>query len=856
MRIIRRATVALTVVSSTLLLAGCFSSSSSSSPSYKASITYTEHNVPHIQAENYRGLGFGMGYAQAKENMCTLSEQLMKLRGEKSLYFGGTQENIGSDVGYKALDLKAQAVEHYDKLSDDVQDIMEGYAKGFNQSLDERGGAANYPTPCAGAEWVTPITAQDILAYHLDLAGLASARNFLGAMAAAQPPANEVASVKSNSLDNVELESKAQVAKNQIAKAIMTSLSQVELDSKMVLTSEGIGSNGWALGKDKVKDANSLLIGNPHFPWEGELRFYEQHLTIPGELNVTGVGMIGLPGVVIGFNENLGWTHTVSQSKRFTLYQLTLDPTDETHTTYIYDGKPRKMTSKEVTVKVLTADGVIDYSQNVYFSHFGPMVNLASMSPALGWTNQSAISYRDATVGNVRMLDQWIAMNKAKSTEEFFAAFNTHQALPWVNTLMVDKEGNASYIDGTQVPQLNSASENYWRVASKNPQLKAIWQDGAGNVLLPGNNSIYEWKDTGNAGAPGLVPFKSAPQTTTTDYVFNANSSYWLSNVKNPLTGYSYMFGPDDTVLSPRTRYNAQLVSGTSENNLTDADGKFTLESLQEVLSHNSSLFAGSFRTDLVQRCDGAAAAGFSVDLTDLCAALADWDGKYNLDSTGAHIMREFLAEFKVGSHRSLSDTLFAKPFLRTQPATTPSGLALQNNNANADPILRALATAKARLASAGIPLTAKLGDIQYVIKAKGHDAIPISGAYSYEGVFNMAEGAIASRSTSVLALTQMGKACEGAGASPLTCLEETAEAGEKAAYRINYGSSFVMALQFDDKGPQAKMFLSYSQSHDPASEYFEDQTQKYSQLEWRPMLFDSAAIKAAAVEEVLIEGK
>src|SRR5690554_7780625 len=91
------------------------------------------------------------------------------------------------------------------------------------------------------------------------------------------------------------------------------------------------------------------------------------------------------------------------------------------------------------------------------------------------------------------------------------------------------------------------------------------------------------------------------------------------------------MYGPDDTVLSPRTRYNAQLVSGTSENNLADADGKFTLESLQEVLSHNGSLFAGSFRTELVQRCDGASAAGFSEDLTALCAALDAWDGTYNI---------------------------------------------------------------------------------------------------------------------------------------------------------------------------------------------------------------------------------
>lgn len=830
MRINRRAGLALTVVSSALLLSGCFSSSSSSSSSYKASVTYTEHNVPHIQADNYKGLGFGMGYAQAKENMCTLSEQLMKLRGEKALYFGGTTENISSDVGYKALDLLTQATKLYGNLSDDVQDIMEGYAVGFNQSLEERGGAVNYPTPCVGAEWVTTITAQDLLAYHLDLAGLASARNFLGAMAAAQPPTSAT------------------------PKATSVALNNIQLDAKQVLTSEGIGSNGWALGKNKVKDANSLLIGNPHFPWDGELRFYEQHLTIPGELDVTGVGMIGLPGVVIGFNENLGWTHTVSQSKRFTLYQLTLDPSDETHTTYIYDGEPRKMTSKEVTVQVNTGDSIVEHKQKVYFSHFGPMVNLASLSPALGWTKQSAIAYRDATAGNVRMLDQWIAMNKAKNIDEFYAAFNTHQALPWVNTIMIDKEGNAAYLDGTQVPQLTSAAEGYWRVASQSPLLAAIWQDGSGNVLLPGDNSIYEWKDTGDAGAPGLVPFKKAPQRTTQDYVFNANSSYWLSNVENPLKGYSYMYGPDDTVLSPRTRYNAQLISGIAEdsNLVSDADGKFTLESLQKVLTNNGSLFAGKFKDDLVARCDSAVAASVTGLTTALCTALENWNGTYNLDSTGAHIMREFLAEFKVSSHRSLSSDLFAQPFLVTKPATTPSGLAPASSNLSTDPIVLALANVQQRLTTAGIDLDAKLGDIQYVIKAKGKDAIPITGANSYEGVFNMAEGSTTSRSTSELATVQVGTKCENTGPSPLTCLETVAGQGKQPAYHINYGSSFVMALKYDDNGPQAKMFLSYSQSHDPKSEFFDDQTKNYSDLAWRDVVFSKDAIAAKKVGETV----
>ncbi|WP_430461057.1 penicillin acylase family protein [Thalassolituus sp. LLYu03] len=819
------AAMALSALSCALLI-GCNDDSSNASR-YQATITYTGHGVPHISADDYAGLGYGVGYAQARENLCTLSEQLMKLKSLKSTYFGaGTgNANLLSDLGYKAMDYPAEAASLYSGLSDTTKDLLEGYAAGFNRSLGERASAADYPSPCRDAEWVTEISAQDLLAYQLDLAGLSSARNFLAAMAAAQPPVATVAAVD-----------------------------HAELDNKQVFTAEGIGSNGWALGKDRVADANSLLLGNPHFPWDGELRFFEQHLTIPGELDVTGVAMIGLPAVLIGFNDNVGWTHTVSQSKRFTLYQLKLDPADPLR--YKFDGEYRDITSKTVTVAVKQSDGsLVDVPHTLYFSHFGPMVNLASLSSALGWNSSTAVTFRDANAGNTRMLEQWLAMDKADSRESFFKAFEDHQGIPWVNTLMIAKDGTASYIDGTQVPNLGSLAETYWKVASQSSQLEGIWQDGAGSVMLPGTGAAYEWKDTGDAGAPGLVPFSKAPQVTRTDYVFNANSSHWLANVDEPLEGYSLMYGPERVVRSPRTRYNAQLISDMSGTGLAGADNRFTQAELETVLTHNGSLFAGDFRNELVSRCTSYSSIqvdGSAFNLTPACTALANWDGKYNLTSTGAQVMREFLAAFRVSGHRTLSNSLFAEPFSASHAATTPSGLvAIDTGDVDNDPVLQALAAAAKRLTDAGIALDAELGSLQYVIKADGHDPIAVTGGNSYEGVFNMAESKVPSRSTSDLATNVVGSARSD---SPLTDLDEDGT-GSSAAYRINYGSSFVMALKFDDNGPSADMFLSYGQSHDPESEFFEDQTENYGDLAWRPMVFSAADVSAQAVETLTIKG-
>lgn len=806
-----------------LVLAGCQENNSEPDPArhYDVTLTYTEQGVPHIKANDYASLGFGAGYAHAEENLCTLSEQIMKLRGEKSRWLGAgeQQRNLLSDVGYRALDLPAQAAALYGKLAPDARDLVEGYVAGFNHSLAGRAGPADYPSPCREAEWVEPITPVQLLAYHLDLAQLASGRSFISAMASAQPPATASAQGRA-------------------------ALPAPALDPVSLLTSEGIGSNGWALGADRSSNANSLLLGNPHFPWDGELRFFEQHLQIPGKLNVTGATMMGFPAILIGFNEQLGWTHTVSQSKRFTLYQLTLDPANPLR--YRYGDQWREMSQKEITVQVRQADGSLQpHVQTLYASHFGPMVNLASLSPTLGWTSSSAVSLRDANAGNYKMLEQWLAMARAQSTPAFFEALAEHQGVPWVNTLLIDKRGQASYVDATQVPRLGAKAEAWWRAASQTPQLAPIWLDGEGSVLLPGNDPDFEWVDSGQTRAPGLVPLSQAPRQTRSDYVYNANSSHWLTNLAAPLEGYSILYGPEQTVRSPRTRYNAQLISTPDTMGLTGADRRFTLQTLQRVLTHNGSLFARELRDPLLARCQAHPQIQLTsgpLDLTPSCNALANWDGEYQLESRGAHLMREWLTAFRTSGHRDIKDALFAIPFDPAHGATTPRGLAPWSGAPDEDPALLALAQAQQRLQAAGIAPDAELGALQFVQKAAGLTPIALPGGNSFEGLFNMVQTNLPSRSSSDLANIVTGKAVAG---TTLRSLDDDGDGQPELRYRANYGSSFVLALQFDDAGPKAERFLSYGQSHDPESPHFTDQTELFARQQWQPMRFTEQEIAA-----------
>jgi acyl-homoserine-lactone acylase len=69
----------------------------------------------------------------------------------------------------------------------------------------------------------------------------------------------------------------------------------------------------------------------------------------------------------------------------------------------------------------------------------------------------------------------------------------------------------------------------------------------------------------------------------------------------------------------------------------------------------------------------------------------------------------------------------------------------------------------------------------------------------------------------------------------------------------IIHGSSWIYTVEFTDNGPVSEGVLSYSQSTDPTSAHFADQTELYSAKGWEPLYFDLQDARAAAVEVIEI---
>jgi len=91
----------------------------------------------------------------------------------------------------------------------------------------------------------------------------------------------------------------------------------------------------------------------------------------------------------IGFNRHLAWTHTVSTSRRFVIYQLALVPGDPT--SYLVDGRPEKMSSQTVTVG--------SRRQTFYFTRCGLLLDLPPQA-GYSWTSDTAYALGDPQTDN------------------------------------------------------------------------------------------------------------------------------------------------------------------------------------------------------------------------------------------------------------------------------------------------------------------------------------------------------------------------------------------------------------------------------------------------------------------------
>ncbi|WP_440466775.1 acylase [Pseudomonas sp. YH-1] len=646
----------------------------------EAQIRWTRYGIPHIQARDELGLGYGIGYAYARDNACLLAEEVLTARGERSRYFGVDGKssagigNLPSDFFYTWLNDNESLRRMRSAQPQPIRDLLDGYAAGYNRWLWDTQAAG---TQCAGKAWLRPLEADDLLRLTRRLLVQAGAGQFAEAMMAATPPGQATSSVVKDGEVLAAMERRQRFHQNH-------------------------GSNAVAVGSERSMDGNGLLLANPHFPWFGALRFYQMHLTIPGQLDVMGASLPGMPLVNIGFSKDVAWSHTVDTSSHFTLYRLDLDPQDP-HS-YRVDGQSRPLKEITLRVRVLEPNGRVGTrSHTLYESEYGPLLSVPGKFP---WNGNEAFAVRDANLGNDRVLQQWYAIDHARSLDELRDSVERVQGIPWVNTLATDAAGKVLYLNQSVVPYLSQQQLADCVLPEFQKQ---------GLPVLQGGRRACNWSSAPGARHAGLTPPEQMPSLTREDFVQNSNDSAWMSNPAQPLTGFSPLVSRDSVPVSARARFALERLKG---------DGKIGPDDLQKMVTDNRVYVADMLLDDLLQLCKPAPAGTEAA-----CAALGSWDRHVNLDSNpGFAYFQAFVARFlKI-------DGGWRLPFDPKLPLATPSGIALDKPQVRQQ-AQQALVAAAQEIDGRKIQADEKWGELQ--LTGDQTNPLGIPGGTGNEGVYN-----------------------------------------------------------------------------------------------------------------------
>jgi len=645
---------------------------------FDAQVRWTAYGVPHVKANDYAGLGYGYGYAVARDQFCVLADRVITLRGERSAHFGADGRalvgflplpNLDSDLFYR-MQLSTEYLDAaWQSLSDDARALAEGYAAGFNRYAAERNASA---PPCKGFE-PPAMTAADVLRAVMQIGTLN--RSFMAAPFAS-------ASLWEH------LDEPASAAVSPPRPRL------------------GMASNTWAYGADATGSGTSIVVANPHTYWQDHwLLMHQVHLTIPGEIDVMGADFLGVPLPLTGFTRNLAWSIEAPATVTYGL-PLKLDVRTGARPVYMVDGKPRDIERRTIEMKIMQGDGTTRTQVfGVPYSALGPLYRLpAAPGRPAGW-----YAVTDAAAGDARGLDQMLQVAKARDIAGFERAVAQHRGIA-AHLVAGDSQGTAMFIESGPILDIDDVALAGCAVeATPTGQVPAALDGSRGACLV---------RDA--QGRPRLAPAQRVPALATRGVAHNANDSYSLSIYGQRHDNYSVLFGAPVAEPGGRTRMSHRLIGEML------AKGKVDVDQAVDVVFGNRN-YAAETLLDGIE----AACAGAGGETARACAVLANWDRRNDGGSRGALLFNELWP--RLGA---IAD-LYAQPY---DPAAPLAVRTMSTAPAVQEAVRSALAQTAAALAEVGLKGDEPWGAMLARPTAAGR--VPLHGGRGDQGVLNAMEGA------------------------------------------------------------------------------------------------------------------
>ncbi len=496
-----------------------------------AHVVFDSLGVPHIRASSLEDALFAQGYVTAQDRLFQMDGLRRLAAGELSEVFGPAY--LETDRESRRMRTRRVAEDAYKTLPAADRAAMAAYARGVNELIATHRGSLPIEFTLLGYQ-PRPWSVVDSL-----LICLYMYRNLTTTW-------------------RDEMVKQTMLANGDKSKVEFLFPIGAEAGAQP-------GSNAWAIAGSRTASGKPLLSNDIHLEYSLPGIWYMAHLQAP-ELDVSGVALPGLPGIMVGHNRRIAWGITNLQ---FDVQDLFIEKIDERTGRYQYRGQVEQARPEREVIRVKGQPAV---EMLVWVTRDGPLF-------LTGGDRHMALRWAAAEPGAIQypILD----IDRARNWSEFNSALQRFPG-PGSNFVYADVDGNIGF-----------------HVAGKLP----IRRGYAGDVPVDGASGEFGWD--------GFIPFDQLPA------VFNPPSGI-IASANQDTFSNGYAYAVNGNFAAPfRARQIRDLISARSGWRAEDL-----LSVQKDIYSPVSKFLAG----EIVAAYDRN--RGARRDLQPAIALLRNWNGQ------------------------------------------------------------------------------------------------------------------------------------------------------------------------------------------------------------------------------------
>ena len=551
-------------------------------------------SIPYIEAKTDADAYFAQGYATASDRLWQMDLMRRLARGETAEIFGKT--TLEEDKRWRRFNFAKIADEGLQYLTPELRAALDNYAKGVNAyiaTLDDKTLPVEFRMlRYKPSEWRAADTI--VIGKILTDALSTTWRNDLLRASTQNLPKEKIADLTNRVtpydvvLFGTDVKAKAATAAStnriDVSPSLLAAADQADNVRRTSLERVGLyaeelaASNNWVISGKLTADGKPILANDPHLTPTAPGIWYLTHISTP-TMRVSGVTLPGVPGIILGHNENIAWGATNVGPDVQDLYVETFNDKGEYKTP---TGWTAAVVRKEIiNVRPNPLDPKTEpVAFDVTETRNGPVIlEDGGKRYALKWT---AFDIRNS---EFETFYQW---NRSKDWSEFKTALKKYGGAAQ-NFVYADVKGNIG-----------------WYAASKIP----IRRTGDGALPYDGSTNAGDWT--------GFIPFTELPN------LYNPPSGLIVTaNQRIVGTSYKYTQMSRDAAAPWRARRIFDLLK--SKPNIT-------MDDVRDVQHDVFNIPVSNLAKKIVE---------LNAASPETLAVLKSWDGKMTAKSLGATLANE-----------------------------------------------------------------------------------------------------------------------------------------------------------------------------------------------------------------------